>query len=122
MKIRQLAVLCLLTSVLCLHSQAAGMSSVHSLESGSIAITNTQKRSAWHPVAILFRFDAPVTATLTVARQTAGTTFQLATIDLSGNQYAVWVPEAPITFHLGDVLAVTSTATNGTAEIIRKGE
>jgi hypothetical protein len=56
------------------------MSSLHSLENGTVSVTNTQKHASWVPVAVLFRFDAPVTATLTV----------------------------------------TSTATNGTVEIIRK--
>jgi len=116
------AVLCLLTSVLCQPVLAAGITSQHSLASGSVSITNTQKNSAWYPVAILFRFDTPATGTITVTRQTDGTTFQLTTVDLSDNLYAVWILEAPITFNLNDVLGITSTVTDGTVEIIRKGE
>lgn len=102
--------------------RAGGFSTVHTLSSGSIALTNIQKNSSWHPVAILFRFNTSVTGTITVTRQTAGQTFRLATVDLSGNQYAVWLPEASIPFNLNDVLSVTSSATNGTVEIIRKGD
>jgi len=101
---------------------AAGLSSLHSLSTGTVSITNTQKNSSWHPVALLFRFNAPVTGTITVTRQTVGQTFRLATVDLSGNQYAVWLPEASIPFNLSDVLGVTSTVTNGTIEIIRKAD
>lgn len=103
-------------------ANAVGMSSIHSLESGSVSITNTQKNSAWYPVAILFRFDTPATGTITVTRQTDGTTFQLTTVGLSDNLYAVWILEAPITFRLNDVLGITSTVTDGTAEIIRKAD
>ena len=112
----------ILLSLFALLTNAAGISSVHSLESGVVSITNAQKRTAWHPVAILFRFDEPVTATLTITRQTEGEVFQLATVELSANQYAVWVSDGPITFKLGDVLSVTSTETTGSVEIIRKGE
>ncbi len=122
MRIRKLAVLCLLTSVLCLHSQAAGMSSVHSLESGTISITNTQKNSSWVPVALLFRFDDPATGTITVERLTGSTAFLLTSCAVSNSQYAVWIPESAFPFNLNDVLSVTSTITNATVEIIRKGE
>jgi len=96
------------------------MSSIHTLATGSVSVTNTQKHASWIPVAVLFRFEAPVTATLTVTRQTGGETFQLATVELSGTQHATWVPEADYPFNVDDVLTVTSTATNGTVEIIRK--
>ena len=117
---RLLALCAVVPLCLCPLSYASGISSIHSLESGSVSITNTQKNSAWYPVAILFRFDAPATGTITVTRQTDGTTFQLTTVDLSDNLYAVWILEAPITFKLNDVLEVTSTVTDGTVEIIRK--
>jgi len=116
------AVLCLLASVLCQPAFAGGMSSLHSLESGSISITNTQKNSSWVPVALLFRFDAPASGTIIVERNTGSTTFQLTTVDLSDNLSAVWTPKAPITFNLNDVLGITTTATNGTVEIIRKAD
>jgi hypothetical protein len=96
------------------------MNSLHSLESGTVAITNTQKYASWVPVAVLFRFDAPVTATLTITRTAGETVFQLATVELTDHQSATWVPEADYRFNATDVLTVTSTATNGTVEIIRK--
>ena len=120
--ITRMAVLCLLTSVLCQPAFAAGLTSIHSLQSGSIAVTNTQKNSSWVPVALLFRFDAPASGTITIERSTGSTSFLLATVDLSENQYAVWIPEAFIPFNLNDVLAITSTETAGTVEIIRKAD
>ena len=96
------------------------MNSLHSLDSGTVSVTNTQNHASWVPVAVLFRFDAPVTATLTITRTTAETVFQLTTVELVDNQSATWVPEADYRFNLNDVLTVTSTAANGTVEIIRK--
>jgi hypothetical protein len=116
------AVLCLLTSVLCQPLLAAGIATTHSLSSGTVAITNTQRRSSWVPVALLFRFTAPASGSITVERRTGSTAFLLTGCTLSNNQHAVWVPEADIPFNENDSLLVTSTITNGTVEIIRKGE
>ncbi len=102
--------------------QSNGMSSIHTLATGSVSVTNTQKHASWVPVAVLFRFEAPVTGTVTVTRETGGTSFQLATVDLSGNQSAIWIPEAAYQFNLNDVLTLTSTAINGAVEIIRKAD
>ncbi|QHI69868.1 hypothetical protein [Tichowtungia aerotolerans] len=96
------------------------MNSLHSLESGTVSVTNTQKHASWVPVAVLFRFDAPVTGTVTITRTTGETVFQLATVELADNQSAAWIPETDYRFHINDVFTVTSTATNGTVEIIRK--
>ena len=101
---------------------AAGFSTVHPLNSGTVAITNTQKRSSWVPVALLFRFTAPASGAITVERRTGATAFLLTGCTLSNNQHAVWVPEADIPFNENDSLNITSTITNGTVEIIRKGE
>ena len=117
-----LAVFCLLTSVLCLPAWAGGIATTHSLATGTVAITNTQKRSSWVPVALLFRFAAPTSGAITVERRTGSTAFLLTGCTLSNNQHAVWVPEADIPFNENDSLLVTSTITNGTVEIIRKGE
>jgi len=100
--------------------QSNGMSSIHALASGTVSISNTQKNASWVPVAVLLRFEAPVTGTVTVTRETGGNSFQLATVDLSDNQSAIWVPEADYRFNVNDVLTVTSTANNGSVEIIRK--
>lgn len=107
---------------LCASSSAGGFSTTHSLNSGTVAITNTQKRSSWVPVALLFRFTAPASGAITVERRTGATTFLLTGCTLSNNQHAVWVPEADIPFNENDSLNITSTITNGTVEIIRKGE
>ena len=123
MKNRLSSFIVLLSSfvLLCQPSFAGGMSSLHSLDSGSVTITNTQKRSSWVPVALLFRFDAPATGTITVERGTGSTAFLLTSCVLSNNLHAVWVPDADIPFNLNEILSITSTVTNGTVEIIRKG-
>jgi len=114
-------VLCLLTSVLCQPLLAAGITSLHSLGSGTVSLTNTQKRSSWVPVALLFRFDAPASGTITVERDTGSTAFLLTSCALSNNLHAVWVPEADVPFNENEALSITCTSTNGTVEIIRKG-
>ena len=117
-----LAVFCLLTSVLCQPLLAAGIATTHSLATGTVSITNTEKRSSWVPVALLFRFSAPASGAITVERRTGSTAFLLTSCALSNNQHAVWVPDVDIPFNENDSLLVTSTITNGTVEIIRKGE
>ena len=107
---------------LCASSSAAGIATTHSLATGTVAITNTEKHSSWVPVALLFHFSAPTSGAITVERRTGGNTFLLTSCTLSNNQHAVWVPEADIPFNENDSLLVTSTITNGTVEIIRKGE
>lgn len=107
---------------LCASSSAGGFSSQHLLTTGTVAITNTQKRSSWVPVALLFRFNAPASGAITVERRTGSTAFPLTESTFSNNLYAVWVPEADIPFNENDSLNITSTITNGTVEIIRKGE
>lgn len=117
-----LAVLCLLTSVLWQAAFASGITSLHSLESGTVSITNTQKRSSWVPVAVLFRFDAPASGTITVERRIGSTSFLLTSCTVSNSQHAVWIPEAAIPFNLNDALFISSTITSGTTEIIRKAD
>ncbi len=124
MKIRLSSFIVLLSSfvLFCQPSLAAGLSSIHSLEGGTVSLTNTQKHSSWVPVALLFRFDAPATGTITVERRTGSTVFLLTSCTVSNNQHAVWVPEAAVPFNENESLFITSTITNGTVEIIRKGE
>ncbi len=107
---------------LCQPAFAGGMSSLHSLASGAVSITNTQKRSSWVPVAVLFRFNTPASGTITVERRTSANIFLLAECLLSNNLHAVWMPDADVPFNVNDVLSITSSVTNGTAEIIRKAD
>jgi len=119
---RLLALCAIVPLCLCPLSYASGITSLHSLESGTVSITNTQKNSSWVPVALLFRFDAPATGTITVERRTGSTPFLLTSCIISNSQHAIWIPEASIPFNLNDVLDITSTVTNGTTEIIRKAK
>jgi len=123
MRIRLSYFIVLLSSFawLCQPAFAAGITSLHSLESGTVSITNTQKRSSWVPVAVLFRFDAPASGTITVERDTGANSFLLAECLLSNNLHVVWMPDADIPFNLNEALSISSTITNGTVEIIRKG-
>ena len=107
---------------LCASSSAGGFSTTHSLNTGTVELANSQKRSSWVPVALLFRFTAPTSGAINIERRTGSTAFLLTGCTLSNNQHAVWVPEADIPFNENDSLLVTSTITNGTVEIIRKGE
>lgn len=111
-----------LLSSFALLANATGMSSQHSLEQGSVSITNTQKHSSWVPVAMLFKFDAPASGTITVERRTGSTSFLLTSCSVSNSQHAVWIPESAVPFNLNDVLNITSTITNATVEIIRKAD
>ena len=103
-------------------ANASGMSSVHTLTTGSVSITNTQKNSSWVPVALLFKFDAPATGTITVERRTGSTAFLLTSCAVSNSQHAVWIPESAFPFNRNDELTITSTITNATVEIIRKAD
>ena len=124
MKIRLSSFIVLISSfaLLCQPLLAAGIASTHSLNSGTVELANTQKRSSWVPVALLFKFDDPATGTITVERRTGSTAFLLTSCAVPNNQHAVWVPEAAIPFNENESLFITSTITNGTVEIIRKGE
>lgn len=118
--IASLTLLCTMLHAPC--ANAAGISSTHTLATGTVAITNTQKRSAWHPIAILFRFNDPATGTITIQRESQNIQHLLATTTHSNNQHAIWIAPAAITFNENDILIISVTATNGTLELIRKGE
>lgn len=102
--------------------RAGGLTSVHTLATGTVSITNTQKNSSWVPVALLFKFDALATGTITVERRTGSTAFLLTSCAVSNSQHAVWIPESAFPFNQNDELTITSTITNATVEIIRKAD
>ena len=97
---------------------AGGSATTYSLGGGSVAVTNAQANSAWVPVAVLWAYREAVTGVVTVGRSSQGSVFQLSSSSVSNATSAVWVPAAKFPFVLGDVLTVTSTATNGTVQII----
>jgi len=101
---------------------AGGWATTHSLEGGSVALTNSQANSAWAPVAVLWAFGEATNATVTVARVSQGATFALGASEVTNASSAVWVPEAVYPFGTGDVLKIESSVTNGRVQVIRKGD
>jgi len=109
-------------SMLCQPLLASDLTTTHTLDTGTVEIRNTQKRYTWHPVAILFRFTDPATGEIRIIRQSQGTQKILATCAISNHQHIAWYPIAAIPFNENETLIITATATNGTVEIIRKGQ
>ena len=101
---------------------AGGSAASFRLDAGGMAITNTQANSAWAPVAVLVKFDAPATGTLTVRRVSQGNTYTLGCCTFAGATNLVWVADCEYPFGFGDVLVISSTAPNGVAQIISRGE
>ncbi len=118
---RLVAVLCLLLAV-SLAAVAAGFSKTFSLSTGEVVVTNNQKRSSWHPVAILFHFTEPVDPTVSIKRLSNGTEYLLSSTTLTNVQDVTWIPEADYPFNYGDSLIISSTATNGTLELIQRSD
>ena len=98
-----------------------GWAVTHSLAGGSVALTNGQANAVWVPVAVLWVFPGPTDAALSVERVSQGNTFRLGLHSISIGTSAVWVPEGEYSFAEGDVLRVTSSATNGSVQVIRRG-
>ena len=103
-------------------ASAAPWASTESLAGGSVALTNSQANSVWAPVAVLWKFSAATNATVTVVRVSQGAAFLVSSQTVVNASTAIWIPEAPYPFAVGEVLRVTCTATNGVVQIIRKGE
>jgi hypothetical protein len=119
---RRLAtVLCLLLAV-SLASLAAGFSKSYSLSTGTVTVTNNQKRSSWHPVALLFHFTASADPTISVKRLSKGTEYLLSSVTLTNVQDVTWIPDADYPFNFGDALIISTTATDGTLEIIQRSD
>jgi hypothetical protein len=101
---------------------AAGFSKTYSLSSGSVTVANTQKRSCWVPVALLFHFSEPTDPTITVKRLSDGNEYLLSTVTLTNVQDVTWIPGADYPFNYGDTLVITTTATAGTLELIQRND
>ena len=103
-------------------SFAGGSAASFQFTSGVLAVTNTQANSSWVPLAVLVKFDAPATGTLTIRRISQGNTYTLGSCTFTGATNLVWVADCEYPFGFGDVLTVSSTATNGVAQILTRGE
>lgn len=99
-----------------------GWASTHSLAGGTVALTNSQANTVWAPVAVLWVFDGATNALLTIERASQGHVYLLGAYSVTNGTSAVWIPEADYPFAEGDALAVTSSATNGAVQVIRKGD
>ena len=106
----------------CCVTFAGGFSKTYSLSAGEVVVTNNQKRSCWFPVALLFHFAEPVDSAVSIKRLSDGAEYLLSTVALTNVQDVTWIPEADYPFNFGDSLVISSTATNGTLEIIQRSE
>ena len=101
---------------------AGGIATSYRLDSGVIALTNTQANSSWVPVAVLVRFDAGTNGTMTVKRNSQGNSFILGSCTFDHTTNLVWVADLAISFGFGDTLLIESTATNGVVQVMRRSE
>jgi len=104
----------------CCAAIAGGFSKTYSLNTGEVVVANNQKRSSWVPVALLFHFIEPVDTTVSIKRLSKGEEFLLSTVTLTNVQDITWIPEADYPFNFGDSLVISTTATNGTLELIQR--
>ena len=116
---KSVAVCCVLLAV-SLAAYAAGFSKTYSLSTGTVTVTNNQKRSSWHPVALLFHFTESADPTISINRLSKGNEYLLSTVTLTNVQDVTWIPEADYPFNFGDALVISTTATNGTLELIQR--
>lgn len=114
--------LCSMLLALCCVAYAGGYSKTYSLGGGTVTVSNDQKRSSWVPVALLFHFTEPVNPTVSIKRLSDGNEFLLSTVTLTNVQDVTWIPEADYPFNYGDSLVISTTATNGTLELIQRSE
>ena len=101
---------------------AGSMVVTRSLGGGTLAVTNAQANSVWSPVAVLMAFRTPATGTVSVARVSGGVAYELGAHAASGATGLVWVADAAVPFGTGDVLVVRSPETNGTAQVVIRGD
>lgn len=100
---------------------AAPWAQTYPLNGSTIAVTNHQANGVWMPEVVLWKFVAATNAALTVSRVSQGNTYLIGNLSVTNASTVVWIPEADYPFDYGDVLQLTSTATNGQVQIIRKG-
>ena len=101
---------------------AGGIATSYRLDSGVVALTNTQENSSWVPVAALVRFDAGTNGTMTIKRTSQGNSFILGSCTFDHTTNLVWVADLAISFGFGDTLVIESTATNGVVQVMRRSE
>ena len=101
---------------------AGGSAASFRLDAGGVAITNTQANSSWAPVAVLVKFDTAATGTVVVCRTSQGNTYTLGSCTFAGATNLVWVADCEYPFGFGEVLVISSTATNGVVQVLSRGE
>ena len=116
---RNMGVVCLFV-MLAAVSWATPWAKTYTLAASTVAVTNQQANSVWCPVAVLWSFTEATTATVTAARTSQGNTYLLGRLVVSNASTVIWVAEADYPFEFGDILMLTSTVTNGAAQVILK--
>jgi hypothetical protein len=99
---------------------AAPWAKTYSLATATVAVTNEQANSVWCPVAVLWSFTEATTGTVTASRTSQGNSYLLGRLVVSNASTVIWVAETDYPFEQGDVLVLTSTVTNGAAQVILK--
>ena len=89
---------------------------------GMVAVSNSQANSSWTVAAVMWRYRAANTGTVTVSRASQGFSVLLGLRTYSNNTSIVWVPEGVYSFGCGEALVVGSTETNGVVQVVRRGE
>jgi hypothetical protein len=100
---------------------AAPWAQTYPLKGSTVAVTNQQFNTVWMPEVVLWKFTAATNAALTVSRVSQGNTYLIGSLSVTNAGTVVWIPEADFPFEYGDALQLSSTVTNGQAQIIRKG-
>jgi hypothetical protein len=100
---------------------AAPWAQTYPLNNSTVAVTNQQANSVWIPEVVLWKFTTATNAALTVSRVSQGNTYLIGSLAVTNASTVVWIPEADFPFEYGDALQLSSTATNGQVQIIRKG-
>ena len=90
--------------------------------SGVVAVSNSQANSSWTVAAVMWRYRAASTGTVTVSRVSQGVGVLLGWRAHSNRTSIVWVPEGVYSFGCGEALVVGSTETNGVVQVVRRGE
>jgi hypothetical protein len=99
-----------------------GWTTEHVLVDGEVSVTNTQKNSAWVPVAVMVRFEEPTSGQIKVIRENNGRRYTLGICVFTDAVSVVWVPDTAYSFTKGDTLWVESNIPEGVVQLIRKGE
>ncbi len=103
-------------------ARAGSWATDYSLTNGTVIVSNGQANSSWVPVAVLMRFSGASTGSVQVLRCSGGGSFRLGSCCFTNVTTVVWTADADYGFGFGETLVIQCSATNGVAQVIRKGD